>query len=156
MAELQEGDMAPDFELPSGSGAAVRLSALRGSKVVVYFYPKDNTEGCTLEAREFSVLKSEFERAGAKVFGVSPDSVAKHANFTRKQDLTVDLLSDAELKVVNAYGVWVEKSMYGRSYMGVERATFLMDEQGRIARIWRKVKAAGHAADVLEAVRAAV
>jgi peroxiredoxin Q/BCP len=149
-----QGDAAPDFELPAGSGGMLRLSALRGRFVVLYFYPKDDTQGCTLEAREFSALKGAFETAGAAIVGVSPDSAARHVGFARKHGLTIDLVSDSELAAANAYGVWVEKSMYGRRYMGVERATFLIDPQGRIARIWRKVKAAGHATEVLEHLKA--
>lgn len=154
MTTLSQGDLAPDFDLPLGSGGTLRLSSLRGRQVVVYFYPKDNTTGCSLEAREFTTLKPAFEAADTTVVGVSPDSVKSHANFTRKQELAIDLVSDADLAAANAYGVWVEKSMYGRSYMGVERATYLIGRDGRIRQIWRKVKAAGHAAEVLEAARA--
>ncbi|MBX3566894.1 MAG: peroxiredoxin [Rhizobiaceae bacterium] len=147
------GDTAPDFELATGSGARLRLADMRGRTVVLYFYPKDNTQACTLEAKEFSALKDEFGSLGAVVVGVSPDSVTRHANFARKQALSIDLAADVDLAAANAYGVWVEKSMYGRSYMGVERATFVIDARGRIVRIWRKVKAAGHAAEVLAFLR---
>ena len=153
MAELAEGDMAPEISLPLGGGGTLTLGDLRGRAVVLYFYPKDNTEACTAEAIDFSALKEEFEAAGASVIGVSPDSPRKHANFTSKHALSIDLLSDEDLKAANAYGVWVEKSMYGRKYMGVERATYLIGGDGRIRRIWRKVRVKGHAAEVLQAAR---
>ena len=153
MAELAEGDMAPEISLPLGGGGTLTLGDLRGRTVVLYFYPKDNTEACTAEAIDFSALKKEFEAAGASVIGISPDSPKKHANFTSKHRLSIDLLSDEDLKAANAYGVWVEKSMYGRKYMGVERATYLIAGDGRISRIWRKVRVKGHAAEVLQAVR---
>ena len=153
MAELAEGNMAPEISLPLGGGGTLDLSGLRGRAVVLYFYPKDNTEACTAEAIDFSALKKEFEAAGASVIGVSPDSPRRHANFTSKHALSIDLLSDEDLKAANAYGVWVEKSMYGRKYMGVERATYLIGGDGRISRIWRKVRVKGHAAEVLQAVR---
>src|SRR5687768_12409706 len=121
MAELAEGDMAPEVSLPLGGGGALTLSDLRGKTVVLYFYPKDDTEACTAEAIDFSALKNEFDASGTSVIGISPDSPRKHANFTSKHALSIDLLSDEELKAANAYGVWVEKSMYGRKYMGVER-----------------------------------
>ncbi|MFI0846293.1 peroxiredoxin [Mesorhizobium sp. IMUNJ 23232] len=153
MAELAEGDMAPEVSLPLGGGGTLTLGDLRGRTVVLYFYPKDNTEACTAEAIDFSALKKEFEASGASVIGISPDSPKKHANFTSKHGLSLDLLSDEDLKAANAYGVWVEKSMYGRKYMGVERTTFLIGSDGRIRRIWRKVRVKGHAAEVLQAVR---
>jgi len=149
---IEEADAAPDFELPTDEGS-VRLSQFRGKPVVVYFYPKDDTSGCTAEARAFSALRGEFAAAGAEVIGISPDSAASHGKFRKKYDLEVTLASDEDKTVANAYGVWVEKSMYGRKYMGVERSTFLIDGTGRIARIWRKVKVPGHAEAVLEAVR---
>lgn len=121
MTALAAGDTAPDFELATGTGARLRLTEMRDRTVVLYFYPKDNTQACTLEAKEFSALKHEFGSAGAVVIGVSPDSVTRHANFARKQGLSIDLAADVDLAAANAYGVWVEKSMYGRSYMGVER-----------------------------------
>jgi peroxiredoxin Q/BCP len=154
MAELEAGDNAPDFELPRDGGGTLSLADLRGRKVVLYFYPKDDTSGCTAESIDFSALKSDFEKAGAIVVGMSPDSVKKHDKFKTKHRLTVELVADEELKALEAYGVWTEKSMYGRKYMGVERSTFLIAPDGRIARIWRKVKVAGHAAEVLEAARA--
>lgn len=150
---LGEGDKAPDFDLPDDAGERVRLSALRGRTVVVYFYPKDDTEGCTHEAKEFSDATAEFAHAGAAVIGISPDSPKSHARFRCKHGLAVTLASDTDRTAAEAYGVWVEKSMYGRTFMGVERATFLIDAEGRIARIWRKVRPKGHAADVLAAVR---
>ena len=151
---VQDGDKAPDFELPAESGATVELLRLKGKPVVLYFYPKDDTAGCTVEAKDFTRLASDFRKAGVEVIGVSPDTVASHARFRKKYDLAVTLAVDADKTVANAYGVWFEKSMYGRRYMGVERSTFLIDGKGRIARSWRKVKVAGHADEVLEAARA--
>ena len=152
MAQL--GDIAPDFTLPRDGGAEVTLSALKPQKVVLYFYPRDDTPGCTTEALEFTALGDEFKAAGAVVIGVSKDTVAKHDKFVAKHDLGVMLVSDAEGDVCERYGVWVEKNMYGKVSMGIERATFLIDSDGRIAKLWRKVKAKGHAAEVLDAVRA--
>lgn len=153
MSDLREGAEAPDFSLPTDSGEPVRLSDLKTRKVVVYFYPKADTPGCTTEALDFTAHKAEFEAAGATVIAISPDACAKHAKFRSKHDLDVILASDEDHAVAEAFGVWVEKSMYGRTYMGVERATFLIDTNGRIARIWRKVKVKGHAEEVLQAVR---
>jgi len=153
MAELETGQKAPNFDLPRDGGGALKLSDLTGRKVVLYFYPKDDTSGCTAEAIDFSGLKPEFEKAGAVVVGVSPDSVKSHDKFKSKHDLAVELVADEERKTLEAYGVWVEKSMYGRKYMGVERTTFLIGADGRIARIWRKVKVPGHAREVLDAAR---
>ena len=150
---LEVGDKAPDFELPGDPGP-LRLSKLKGKPVVVYFYPKDDTAGCTVEAKDFSDLLKDFTVAGAVVVGISPDGIASKAKFRKKHGLTVPLAADEQRSVVAAYGVWVEKSMYGRKYMGVERSTFLVDKAGRISRIWRKVKVQGHAAHVLDAVRA--
>lgn len=151
---LQDGDKAPDFALPTGDGDTLKLSALKGKPVVLYFYPKDDTSGCTLEAKDFSQLAPDFRKAGVEVIGLSPDSIESHRKFAKKHGLKVRLAADAEKAVVNAYGVWVEKSMYGRRYMGVERSTFLIDAKGRIARSWRKVKVPGHAAEVLAAAKA--
>jgi peroxiredoxin Q/BCP len=151
---LQDGDQAADFELPTEDSGKLKLSSLRGRPVVLYFYPKDDTSGCTAEARDFTRLAPDFRRAGVEVIGISPDSVESHQKFRKKHDLEVRLAADTDKAVVNAYGVWVEKSMYGRKYMGVERSTFLIDKHGRIARSWRKVKVPGHAAEVLAAAMA--
>jgi thioredoxin-dependent peroxiredoxin len=151
---VEDGKTAPDFELPDDAGESVRLSRLKGKPVVVYFYPKDDTPGCTTEGKDFSCLADEFNKAGAEVLGISPDSPQSHRKFQDKHDLTVRLLSDEERKAAEAYGVWVEKSMYGRKFMGIERSTFLIDGAGKVAQSWRKVRVAGHADDVLEAVRA--
>ena len=148
-----DGKKAPSFKLPDDKGETVRLSQFKGKAVVLYFYPKDDTSGCTKEALEFTELKAKFSRAGAIILGVSPDSIAKHQKFKEKHGLTVRLLADEDKAVCTAYGVWVEKSMYGRKYMGVERSTFLIDQQGKIARQWRKVKVPGHAEEVLDAVK---
>lgn len=150
---LNIGDKAPQFELPGDGGGTARLSDFAGQPVVVYFYPKDDTAGCTAEAIDFSRLKPEFAKAGAAVIGISPDSAKKHDKFRKKHALTVALAADEERKAIEAYGVWVEKQMYGRSYMGVERTTFLIGRDGRIAQIWRKVRVKGHAEAVLDAVR---
>lgn len=144
---------ARDFTLPS-TGGEITLSALRGSPVVLFFYPRDDTSGCTKENEAFSALKPEFEALGAKVFGISKDSIASHEKFMKKKDLTVPLLSDEGADVSEAFGVWKEKKMYGKTFMGIERSTFLIDAEGRIAREWRKVKVPGHAEEVLEAVKA--
>ena len=153
MAEaLQEGDRAPDFDIETDSGR-VRLADLKGKAVVLYFYPKDDTTGCTAEAIAFSEAAAEFEKAGAVVVGVSKDTAKSHGKFRGKYDLKVELGADPEGEVVERYGVWVEKSMYGRKYMGIERATFLIDRDGVIRRVWRKVKVAGHADDVLAALK---
>jgi peroxiredoxin Q/BCP len=150
----QDGDKAPDFTLPTEGGEALRLAKLKGKPVVLYFYPKDDTSGCTAEAKDFTRLAPDFRKAGVEVVGVSPDSVESHAKFRNKHDLAIKLAADTDKAVANAYGVWVEKSMYGRKYMGVERATFLIDKAGRIARSWRKVKVPGHAEEVLGAAKA--
>lgn len=147
------GDTAPDFTLPRDGGDAVTLSALRPAPVVLYFYPRDDTPGCTKEAIAFTEQLAEFEAAGARVFGISKDPVAKHEKFRAKHDLAVPLLSDEDSDVCERYGVWVEKNMYGKKYMGIERATFLIAGDGRIAQAWRKVKVPGHADAVLQAVR---
>jgi peroxiredoxin Q/BCP len=150
---LSVGDKAPDFEMPTDTGS-VSLAQFAGKTVVLYFYPKDDTPGCTNEAKDFSALKGEFDTAGAVVIGASKDTAAKHAKFRAKYDLTIPLGSDADSQVIETYESWVEKSMYGKAYMGIDRATFLIDGQGVIRRIWRKVKVPGHAQDVLEAVKA--
>jgi thioredoxin-dependent peroxiredoxin len=150
---LQDGDIAPDFELATDSGETFKLSRLRGKPVVVYFYPKDDTSGCTIEAKDFSRLAPEFRKAGIEVIGVSPDSVESHQKFRSKYDLTIRLGADADKAAAMAYGVWAQKSMYGRTYMGVERATFLIDKAGRLAKSWYKVKVPKHAQEVLMAAR---
>jgi peroxiredoxin Q/BCP len=147
-------DTAPDFTLPRDGGDRISLSDLRPNPVVLFFYPRDDTSGCTKEAVAFSGLKSEFDAAGAHVIGISKDSIASHEKFRDKHDLTVPLLSDAEDEICEAYGVWKEKNMYGKTFLGIERSTFLIDGAGRVARVWRKVKVPGHAEEVLEAVRA--
>ena len=154
MAELTIGQNAPQFELPRDGGGTLSLAELKGKPVVLYFYPKDDTSGCTAQAIDFTALKPEFEKAGAVVVGMSPDSARSHAKFKTKHELGVDLVSDEARGTLEEYGVWVEKSMYGRKYMGVERTTFLIGPDGRILRIWNKVKVPGHAEEVLEAVRA--
>jgi len=152
--ELVEGAPAPNMNLPRDGGGNVSLAELAGKKVVLYFYPKDDTSGCTTEALDFTALADEFAAAGAVVVGVSPDPVKAHDKFVAKHNLGVILASDEDKTVLEAYGVWKEKSMYGRQYMGVERSTFLIKDNGEIARIWRKVKVKGHAQEVLEAARA--
>lgn len=147
------GDIAPDFTLPRDGGGELSLSALQGKPVILYFYPKDDTTGCTREAIDFSGLKGEFDKLDATVIGISPDSVKKHDKFKTKHDLSIDLVADEEKTALESYGVWTEKSMYGRKYMGVERTTFLIGRDGRIARVWNKVKVADHAAEVLAATK---
>ncbi|TVP45473.1 MAG: thioredoxin-dependent thiol peroxidase [Gemmatimonadales bacterium] len=142
---VQEGDLAPDFTLSSDEGPPVTLSELRGSRVILYFYPKDDTSGCTAQACEFRDTLPRISESGATVLGVSPDSVTSHGKFRAKHDLNFPLLADEDHQVAEAYGVWTEKSMYGRKYWGIERSTFLIDEEGRIAKAWRKVKAKGNA-----------
>lgn len=150
---IEEGKKAPDFTLPGDGGDKIKLSALKGRPVVVYFYPKDDTPGCTKEAIAFTELLPEFEKLGAHIIGISPDSVAAHDKFVAKHELGIRLAADEEKKVAEKYGVWVEKSMYGRKYMGVERSTFLLDSKGKIANCWRKVKVKDHAEAVLAALK---
>lgn len=154
MTALDIGSTAPDFTLPRDGGGTITLSGLRGNPVILYFYPKDDTSGCTQEAIEFSGLKPQFEKLGTKVIGMSPDPVKKHDKFKTKHELKVDLVADEDKSIIEAYGLWAEKSMYGRKYMGVERTTFLIDADGKIAKVWNKVKVPGHAAEVLEATKA--
>lgn len=149
---LQPGDPAPDFELLTDAGEPLRLSSLAGKKVVLYFYPRADTPGCTREACEFRDQFPRIEKKGTVVLGVSPDKPASQAKFKQKYQLPFTLLSDTEHKVAEAYGVWKEKNMYGKKTMGIERTTFIIDEQGRIARIFPKVKVDGHAAEVLAAL----
>jgi len=150
---LKEGDKAPAFELMSDGGETVKLSQFKGKPVVVYFYPKDDTSGCTAEAIGFSERIAEFQKAGAEVLGISPDSAGSHGKFRDKYDLKVTLLADEGRQAIEAYGVWAEKKMYGRTYMGVERSTFLIGGGGKLKRIWRSVKVPGHVDDVLSAVK---
>jgi thioredoxin-dependent peroxiredoxin len=150
----ETGETAPDFTLPRTGGGELTLSGLRPGKVVLYFYPKDDTSGCTKQAIAFSGLAAEFAAAGATVLGVSRDSLASHEKFAAKHGLGVILLSDEAGAVTETYGAWVEKSMYGKKYMGIERTTFLIGGDGRIARVWPRVKVPGHAEEVLDAVRA--
>lgn len=147
----EPGDKAPLFELPDDAGKPLALAKLKGHVAVLYFYPKDDTSGCTAEAKDFSNLSGEFAKAGIAVVGISPDSAASHAKFKAKYDLTVSLAADEDKTVAQAYGVWVEKSMYGRRYMGVERTTLLIDAKGKVVQVWRKVKVPGHAEAVLDA-----
>ena len=148
------GKPAPDFTLPRDGGAEVTLSALRPKAVVLYFYPRDDTSGCTVEALDFTAQLAEFTAAGVEVIGVSKDTVAKHEKFIAKHDLGVVLVSDADGTTCEDYGVWVEKKMYGKTHMGIERATFLIDGDGVVREEWRKVKVPGHVEAVLEAVKA--
>lgn len=151
---LEAGDEAPDFTLPTDGGGELSLSSLKGRKVVLYFYPKDDTSGCTKEAIGFRDALADFEKAGVAVIGVSKDSAAKHDRFKAKYDLNFPLVADEQCTACEAWGVWVEKSMYGRKYMGIERSTFLIGADGKIARAWRKVKVTGHVEEVLEAAKA--
>ena len=150
---LNEGIPAPDFTLPTDGGGSLTLSSLRGRKVVLYAYPQDDTESCTNEALSFDALRDDFAAAGTIVVGISPDSVKRHDKFKQKYGLGLTLVSDEEKTAIEAYGLWVEKQMYGRHYMGVERSTFLIDATGRIVRVWAKVKVKGHAEAVLAAAR---
>ena len=154
VAKLEVGAPAPDFSLPDHQGRALTLGSFEGRALVLYFYPKDDTSGCTAEAADFNAKAADFEAAGAAILGVSPDPTKSHAKFRTKHDLTIPLASDEAKTTLEAYGVWVEKSMYGRSYMGVERTTVLVRRDRTIARIWPKVKVPGHAADVLAGVKA--
>jgi peroxiredoxin Q/BCP len=154
MPELEPGQPAPAVTLPRDGGGEVSLAYFAGKKVVLYFYPKDDTSGCTAEALDFSSRLGEFEAAGAVVIGVSKDSVKSHDKFRAKHGLGLILLSDEAGDVAERYGVWGEKSMYGKKYMGIDRSTFVIDASGRIARTWRKVKVPGHVEEVLQAVRA--
>jgi thioredoxin-dependent peroxiredoxin len=151
MAELNPGDTAPDVTLITPEGGALKLSQLRGRPLVLYFYPKDDTSGCTREAQDFSHLKAAFDSAGVGILGVSKDPPAKHVKFATKHNLTISLASDEDGSVCEAFGTWIEKSLYGRKYMGIDRATFLIDKDGKVAQVWRKVKVPGHAEAVLAA-----
>ncbi|HEV7679327.1 MAG TPA: peroxiredoxin [Candidatus Dormibacteraeota bacterium] len=149
---LAAGDTLPTFDLATGGGGRASSAKLAGHRAVLYFYPKDDTTGCTLEAREFTRLVADFKKRGVALYGVSPDSEKSHDRFTAKCDIGFPLISDPDRSLCDAFGVWVEKAMYGRKYMGVERATFLVGADGRIERVWRKVKPSGHAAEVLAAL----
>ncbi len=150
--ELQPGDKAPDFDLETGGGGRARLGDFAGKSLVLYFYPKDDTPGCTTEAQGFSAAAGDFAKAGAAVLGVSKDTAKKHERFAAKYELAIPLGSDPEGEMIERCGAWVEKSLYGRKYMGIDRSTFLIGPDGRIVRIWRKVKVPGHVQAVLEAV----
>ncbi|NQU62590.1 MAG: thioredoxin-dependent thiol peroxidase [Rhodospirillales bacterium] len=151
---IDPGDKAPDFDLPTDGGGRLKLSDLAGKKVVLYFYPKDSTPGCTVEARAFSNRTIDFQKAGAVIVGASKDSVKRHDKFKAKKLLTFALVSDTGGTLCDAYGVWVEKKLFGRKYMGIERATYLIDEKGTVRKVWRPVKIKGHADAVLAAVQA--
>ncbi len=150
---LSEGDPVPDVRLEGMEGQPISPTDFRGQKLVLYFYPKDDTSGCTREAQDFTALASEFENAGAWILGISKDDAGKHRKFTDKYDLKVPLATDPDGSVCEAFGTWIQKSMYGRKYMGIERATFLVDQDGMVRRVWRNVKVPGHAEEVLEAAR---
>lgn len=150
------GKKAPAFNADTHTGEKLRLSSLLGSPVVLYFYPKDNTPGCTVEAQEFRDAQKKFAKLGVHVLGVSPDSVASHEKFVTKQKLNFTLLADPEHTLIEKYGLWVQKKLYGREYMGVQRTTLLIDEKGKVAQVWPKVKPKAHAAEVLEAAKALV
>ncbi|MBW9115005.1 peroxiredoxin [Rhizobium cauense] len=153
MADISIGNTAPDFDLPRDGGGRVSLADFRGKPLVLFFYPKDDTTGCTAESLAFTALASEFEKAGTGVVGMSPDSVTCHDKFIKKHSLSVVLASDEEKTTLQAYGVWKQKTMYGRNFMGVERTTFLIRDDGTIGTIWHKVKVPGHAETVLAAVQ---
>ena len=153
MVDLATGQTAPNFTLPDDTGEAVSLENFLGTNIVLYFYPRDDTPGCTKEAIGFTELTSAFTQQNTVVIGISKDTVAKHKKFRAKYELGVALLSDADAQTCEDYGVWVEKAMYGRKYMGIERATFLIDTNGAIAQIWRKVKVPGHVDAVLAAAQ---
>lgn len=153
MAELKIGDKVPDFKLPADGNKQITLSEMQGKNIVIYFYPKDDTPGCTTEAKDFRDNIDKFSAANTVIVGVSKDSVAKHDKFKAKYDLPFDLISDEEMDMIQKFGVWVEKSMYGKKYMGIDRSTFLIDENGKIKQIWRNVKVSGHVQEVLNATK---
>ena len=150
---LKEGHHAPNFTLPSNRGVDIALESLRDKKIILYFYPKDSTPGCTVEARDFETLKKDFQLCNTVVIGVSKDSISSHNRFATKENLSFDLLADESKEVCQKYGVWVEKSRYGKKYMGVNRTTFFIDEYGIIKKVWHNVSVAGHAAEVLKHIR---
>ncbi len=151
---LQVGDQVPDFSMPTGGGGSVQASDYQGKNLVIFFYPKDDTPGCTKESIAFNQSKAAFQACNTEILGISIDPPKSHDKFAAKHDLDLTLGSDEQKAVVAAFGVWVEKNMYGRKYMGTERATFLIDSEGKIAQIWRKVKVPGHVDQVLEAAKA--
>ncbi|MEN9873717.1 MAG: hypothetical protein RL186_614 [Pseudomonadota bacterium] len=153
MNDATIGQVSPEFSLPTDDGQTVTRSSLKGKTIVLYFYPKDDTSGCTLQAQSFSQLLPQFTKANAHVIGVSKDTLTAHQKFRKKYDLTITLASDADTQVCEAFGVWQQKSMYGRTYMGIERSTFVIDATGHITHVWRKVKVAGHAQEVLAKVQ---
>lgn len=153
-ASPTEGSKAPDFSLPGDGGSSISLASHKGRKVVLFFYPKADTPGCTQESMDFNRLRTKFERAGTAVIGISADTVAAQGKFKEKHGLSVPLAADPDREMIERYGVWVEKNMYGKKFMGVERATFLIDQEGTIRKIWRKVKVEGHAEEVLGAAKA--
>ncbi|WP_299987157.1 peroxiredoxin [uncultured Ruegeria sp.] len=155
MTEMNVGDFAPDFDLPRDGGGSVSLSSCLGQKVVLYFYPRDDTAGCTIEALAFTAHIDGFSACNCKVLGVSKDTVISHDLFRGKHDLGIPLLSDADSDVCENYGVWQEKTMDGRTFMGIARTTFLIDERGKVSRIWRDIDVEGHVEEVLEAAREA-
>ncbi len=154
LTELQEGDRAPAFTLSASNGKKIRLSAFKGGNVVLFFYPKDNTPGCTVEAKEFQQQYKAISKAGAHVFGISADGIESHCKFVDKLGLAFPLLADESHVVAEKYGVWVEKNMYGKKFMGIQRATFLVGADGKLAKVWPKVSPKGHAKEVLDALRA--
>ncbi|MGB4057948.1 MAG: thioredoxin-dependent thiol peroxidase [Alphaproteobacteria bacterium] len=153
MPDLKPGDAAPDFCMPTDGNGTVRLIDFKGRKLVLYFYPKDDTPGCTMESCDFRDQLPDFNRLGIDIIGISKDSVARHDKFKKKYDLNFPLASDEKGDVCERYGVWKEKSMMGKKYMGIERSTFLIDETGKIARLWRSVKVTGHADEVKAAAQ---
>ncbi len=152
-ASTEKGTKVPAFKLPTDDGGSISPAEFVGRPAVIYFYPKDDTPGCTTEAKDFTHLAPKFEAAGVSVIGISPDSLKKHQKFREKHDLAIRLAADEDHAVAEKFGVWIEKSMYGRKYMGIDRSTFLIDAKGRIAEVWRKVKVPGHAEEVLAAAR---
>ncbi|RFC63243.1 MULTISPECIES: peroxiredoxin [Mesorhizobium] len=148
--ELATNDLAPDFDLPATNGKHVRLSALRGAPIVLFFYPQDGSQTCTAEAIAFSEAASRLRAAGATIFGISPDSMKRHENFKAKHGLAIELISDEQRSAINAYGLWMEKTTFGHVHMGVDRSTFLIDRDGRIAALWRKVRLKGHVDEVIK------
>ena len=153
MVTLSIGDKAPDFDLPANDGKTVSLKDYAGRYLILYFYPKDDTPGCTTEAKGFTEAKADFAALNADILGISKDTVAKHDKFIAKHDLEIDLGSDESGDMIESYGVWVEKKMYGKTYMGIERATYLIDPDGKVAQVWRKVRVKGHVDAVLETLK---